>query len=46
MAALVTTGVPITDTRNGLTKPRIDVFAAIESLTPLTPRAFLPIVAR
>lgn len=46
VAALVTTGVPITDTRNGLTKPRIDVSAAIESLTPLTPKAFLPVVAR
>ncbi|MGB9750936.1 S8 family peptidase [Roseiflexus castenholzii] len=46
VAALITTGVPITDTRNGLTKPRIDVFAAVESLAPLEPKAFLPLVAR
>lgn len=46
VAALINTGAPITDTRNGLTKPRIDVFAAVESLAPLEPRAFLPVVVR
>jgi subtilisin family serine protease len=46
VAALTTTGAPITDTRNGLTKPRIDVFAAVESLAPLEPKVFLPVVVR
>lgn len=46
VGALISTGVPITDTRNGLTKPRIDVFAAVESLAPLAPAAFLPLVVR
>ncbi|MFQ3632876.1 S8 family peptidase [Roseiflexus sp.] len=44
--SLITTGTPITDTRNGLTKPRINVSAAINSLAPLEPKAFLPLVAR
>ncbi len=44
--ALVSTGVPLTDTRNNLTKPRINVFAAVESLALLEPKAFLPLVAR
>ncbi|MCS6841795.1 MAG: S8 family serine peptidase [Roseiflexus sp.] len=46
MSALVSTGQPVTDPRNGLTKPRINVFAAVNALAPLAPRAFLPVVAR
>ncbi|MCS6940589.1 MAG: S8 family serine peptidase [Roseiflexus sp.] len=46
VSALVSTGQPMTDTRNGLTKPRINVFAAVNALAPLTPRAFLPVVVR
>lgn len=46
VSALVSTGQPITDTRNGLTRPRINVSAAVNALAPLTPRAFLPVVAR
>jgi len=46
VSALVNTGIPITDTRNGLIKPRINVSAALDTLTPLTPRAFLPVVTR
>ncbi len=44
--ALVSTGTPVTDIRNGLTKPRINAFAAVESLALLEPKAFLPLVAR
>ena len=32
--ALINTGHPVYDSRNGITKPRIDVMAAINSLTP------------
>ncbi len=46
VSALVSTGQPITDTRNGLTRPRVNVSAAVNALAPLTPRAFLPVVAR
>ncbi|MGQ9829260.1 MAG: S8 family peptidase [Roseiflexus sp.] len=46
VASLVSTGKPILDTRNGLTRPRIDVGAALAALTPMNERAFLPLVAR
>ena len=35
--ALVVTGQPITDNRNNLTRPRINVGAALRSLTPVEP---------
>ncbi len=34
LAALTSTGQPVTDARNGITKPRIDVELALESLAP------------
>jgi subtilisin len=46
VTALVNTGTPILDTRNGVIKPRIDVAAALGALTPMQERAFLPLVAR
>jgi subtilisin len=46
VTALVNTGTPILDTRNGVIKPRIDVAAALGALTPMQERAFLPMVAR
>jgi subtilisin len=46
VTALVNTGTPILDTRNGVIKPRIDVAAALGALPPLQKRAFLPLVAR
>lgn len=46
VTALVNTGTPILDTRNGVIKPRINVAAAIGALTPMQKRAFLPLVAR
>jgi len=46
VTALVNTGTPILDTRNGVIKPRINVAAALGALPPLQKRAFLPLVAR
>ncbi|MCP3983883.1 MAG: S8 family serine peptidase [bacterium] len=34
LQALIDTGTPVTDSRNGITKPRIDVELAIKSLAP------------
>lgn len=45
VAALVNTGTPILDTRNGLIKPRIDVAAALGALSLMQERVFLPLVA-
>jgi parallel beta-helix repeat protein len=36
LTALQNTGVPVLDTRNGITKPRIQVDAALNSLGPIT----------
>jgi subtilisin len=46
VTALITTGTPILDTRNGVIKPRIDVAAALGAIPPMQKRAFLPLVAR
>jgi subtilisin len=46
VTALVNTGTPILDTRNGVIKPRIDVAAALGALAPMQKRAFLPLVVR
>ena len=46
VTALVNSGTPILDTRNGVIKPRIDVAAALGTLPPMQERAFLPMVAR
>jgi subtilisin len=46
VTALVNTGTPILDTRNGVIKPRIDVAAALGAIPPMQKRAFLPLVAR
>jgi len=46
VTALVNTGTPILDTRNGVIKPRIDVAAALGAMPPMQKRAFLPLVAR
>lgn len=42
---LVDSGVPVTDPRNGLTKPRLDVLAALNRLLAIAPRAYLPVVS-
>ena len=46
VTALVNSGTPILDTRNGVIKPRIDVAAALGALTPMQERAFLPLIVR
>lgn len=45
VALLVESGVPVTDPRNGLTKPRLDVLAALNRLLAITPRAHLPVIS-
>ena len=40
-AALESTGVPVTDPRNGLTRPRIDLGAAYDQITPPPPKIVL-----
>ncbi|PKO07196.1 MAG: hypothetical protein CVU41_02635 [Chloroflexi bacterium HGW-Chloroflexi-3] len=45
LTAFKTTGVPILDTRNGITKPRIDVLAAMGFLKGTT-QVFLPLVTK
>ena len=42
LAALTSTGVPILDSRNGITKPRIDLQAAINSLGNPRPYLYRP----
>jgi len=46
VTALITTGTPILDTRNGVIKPRIDVAAALGAMPPMQKRAFLPLIVR
>lgn len=49
LSALTSTGVPVYDTRNGITKPRIQIDAALNALNspPSTPQSiYLPFVSK
>jgi subtilisin len=47
LSALTTTGQPVTDSRNGITKPRIRVDAALNALpAPAVQKVYLPLVVK